>query len=240
MAKLEKNHLEYFKDSKFYNSYLEILNNRLIYSNNSIENDNSSIDTLYDYANVLSLKDNYDAFQILLSRLNDKSDRPLTQELINEVADTINKHAEFISNGYRKIGKGHKLDDEFPISDPDNIEEDMKKLLDDYYGKWSTLDVFEREALFNIEFLRIHPFEDGNGRTSRLLLNFNLLRQLHAPVIIPEQMRKDYFHARDYNDVTWIKNMFEDRSRKELVAIEKLIETYSLEEEKYDTFRILK
>ena len=45
-------------------------------------------------------------------------------------------------------------------------------------------------------------------------------------------------NARDYNDVTWIKNMFEDRSKKELVAIEKLIESYSLEEEKYDTFQI--
>ena len=32
--------------------------------------------------------------------------------------------------------------------------------------------------------------------------------------------------------------MFEDRSKKEIVAIEKLIESYSLEEEKYDTFQI--
>ncbi len=238
MAKLEDNHIKYFKDPKFYGIYLEILNNRLIYSNNTIENDNSSIDALYDYANVLSLKDNYDAFQILLCKLNDTSDRPLTEELIIEVANTINKHAEFISNGYRKIGKGQKLDDKFPISDPENIEIDMKKLLDDYYGKWSNLDIFEREALFNIEFLRIHPFEDGNGRTSRLLLNFNLLRQLHAPVIIPEQMRKEYFYARNYNDVNWIKNMFKDRSKKELIAIEKLIESYELDKEKYNKFQI--
>lgn len=232
MAKLSETQIEYLKDPKFYLLYLEILNNRLIYSNNSIENDNGKIDILYDYASVLSLKDNYDAFEILLKGLSDKSDKPLTEDLIIKLANTINKHADYISDGYRKIGKGHKLDDKYPISDPDDIQKDMEKLLDNYYNKWSHIDIFEREALFNIEFLRIHPFEDGNGRTSRLILNYNMLRHGHAPIIIPEYMREDYFYARDHNDVTWIKNMFEDRSKKELYAIDKLIESYNNEDKK--------
>ena len=49
-------------------------------------------------------------------------------------------------------------------------------------------------------------------------------------------MRSDYFYARDYNDVNFIKNMFEDRSKKELVAIEKLIESYEMEENKKQYF----
>ncbi len=221
MAKLEKKHIEFFKNSEFCEKYLQNLDNRLIYSNNKIEEEKdnknrSTMDQLYDHAGVLSLQDNSDAFRMLLNKLNDKSDRPLTQEFIIEVANTINKHALYISDGYREIGKGHKLKDQFPIADPEDIENDMEKLLDNYYGKWKDLDIYEREALFNIEFLRIHPFEDGNGRTSRLILNFNMLWQMHAPVIIPEVMRNEYFDARNYNDVDFIKNMFERLSEEEL------------------------
>ena len=36
------------------------------------------------------------------------------------------------------------------------------------------LELFKREARFHIEFIRIHPFEDGNGRTGRIILNAHL------------------------------------------------------------------
>ena len=238
MAKLNDKEKNYFRDPDFFKIYLDVLNSRLIYSNNSIENDNLPLSDLYDYASVLSLEDNYRAFKLLLDKLNSKEEKVLTEELIIKVADTINKHADYISNGYRKIGKGHKLDGIYPIDDPENINEDMKKLLDNYYGPWSKLDIFEREALFNIEFLRIHPFEDGNGRTSRLLLNFNVLRQGHAPIIIPEKLREDYFYARDTENVEWIKNMFIDRSNKELIAIDKLIENYDEEDKNVSSYII--
>lgn len=226
MAKLEERHIKYLKDPEFLKMYLQLLNTRLVYSNNIIENDNEPIGNLYDNANMLTLSDNYKAISILFKKLYENNDRPLTQELIIEVANTINKHAMYISNGYRKNGSNHKLDDKFPISDSQDIENDMKKLLDDYYGKWKDLDVFEREALFNIEFLRIHPFEDGNGRTSRLLLNFNLLKQGHAPVLIKESLREQYFKARDYFDDVWIKQMFESLSKEELYALDELIKSY--------------
>ncbi len=226
MAKLEQRHIEYLKDQEFLRMYLQLLNTRLVYSNNIIENDNEPIGRLYDNANVLTLNDNYKAISILFKKLYEKDDKPLTEDLIIKIADTINKHAMYISNGYRTNGDNHKLDDKFPIADSKDIPRDMKKLLDDYYGKWKDLDVFEREALFNIEFLRIHPFEDGNGRTSRLLLNFNLLKQGHAPVLIKEALRQQYFKARDYFDDVWIKQMFESLSKEELYALDQLINSY--------------
>lgn len=238
MAKLTDKQKTYFYDSDFYKMYLDLLNSRLIYSNNSIEVDNNPVGDLYDYASVLSLEDNYKAFKILLNKLNTKEERPLTEELIIKVADTINKHADYISNGYRKTGKGHKLEGIYPIDDPEDIKKDMEKLLANYYGPWQKLDIFEREALFNIEFLRIHPFEDGNGRTSRLILNFNVLREGHAPIIIPERLREDYFYARDTENVNWIKNMFIDRSNKELIAIDKLIEEYEDENKITSSYNI--
>ena len=226
MAKLEEEQIYYLKDPIFYQRYIKNLNNRLIYSNNRLELSHKEMDDLYDYANVSTLDDNYEAFNLLLEKLNSKEERPVTQELIIKVANTINRNAMYISNGYRKGGDDVAFDEKYPIEQHKNIEEKMQELLDKYYGEWSKLDVFEREARFNIEFLRIHPFEDGNGRTSRLLLNFNLLRQGHAPVLIPVDKREEYFDARNKEDVNWIRELFEKESENELSALNDLIEKY--------------
>ena len=229
MAKLEEIHYTYLADPIFLKRYLSILNSRLVYSNNRIELNNDEIDKLYDHANILSLDDNLKAFNLLLNILNSKGDKKLTQNIIKEVANTINAHAIYISNNYRTIGDNTKLKDKYPIEKARNIEQKTKELLNKYYNEWTNLDIFEREALFNIEFLRIHPFEDGNGRTSRLILNYNLFLNGHAPVLIPVEKREEYFNARNIEDVNWIKNLFKEESQKELKTLNKLIETYELE-----------
>ena len=230
MANLEEKHKYYLNNPIFYQRYLERLKNRLIYSNNRLELNPKEMDSLYDYANISTLDDNYEALNLLLSRLN--TGEKLTEELIIEVANIINRNAMYISNGYRNIGEGVKFKGIYPIESPKNIKDKMKELLSKYYGEWSKLDIFEREARFNIEFLRIHPFEDGNGRVSRLLLNFNLLRQDQAPVLIPASKREEYFDARNEEDVEWIKKLFETESENELIALNILIENYKREKRK--------
>lgn len=60
--------------------------------------------------------------------------------------------------------------------------------------------IFEREAKFHIIFERIHPFNDGNGRTGRILMNYNLLKQGIAPVLITNFMSRDYKkYINDFN-----------------------------------------
>jgi Fic family protein len=54
-------------------------------------------------------------------------------------------------------------------------EEAMQKLLAWYYADKETLPIV-KDALFVYEFLSIHPFQDGNGRLSRLLATLLLLR----------------------------------------------------------------
>ena len=227
MAKFTKRQLEYLKDNEFLQKYLLLLNNRLVYSNNRIEYDIEDMDKLYDNAHVLSLEDNLEAFKILLNNIN--TNNKLTEELIIKVANTVNKHAMYISDNYRKVGNDVKFDDKYPIEKTYNIENKMHELIHKYYNDWSKLDIFEREALFNIEFLRIHPFEDGNGRTSRLILNYNMLKEGHAPILIPSDKRQEYFNARNKEDVKWIKKLFETESKKELLALDELIESYEQE-----------
>ena len=46
-----------------------------------------------------------------------------------------------------------------------------------------------------VDFLCIHPFADGNGRTGRLVMNYLLLLNDHPPIIIHEEDRKGYYAA---------------------------------------------
>ncbi len=235
MAKFTKRQLEYLKDKEFLQKYLLLLNNRLVYSNNRIDHDEDGVNILHDNAHALSLEDNLNAFKILLNNID--TNNKLTEELITKVANTVNKHAMYISDNYRKIGNDVKFAGKYPIEKTYNIENKMHELLYNYYNDWSKLDIFEREALFNIEFLRIHPFEDGNGRTSRLILNYNMLKEGHAPILIPSDKRQEYFNARNKKDIKWIKELFETESQKELVVVDELIESYEKEKSTNKTRR---
>lgn len=59
----------------------------------------------------------------------------------------------------------------------------------------SDLNPIELAAWTHAEFVRIHPFIDGNGRTSRLLMNYQLLSQGYLPVSIAKEARLDYYNA---------------------------------------------
>ena len=69
----------------------------------------------------------------------------------------------------------------------------MKTLIENYNSMWEKLDPFEKEARLHISFIRIHPFEDGNGRTGRLLINYELLKNNLFPVVIEKEDRIRYF-----------------------------------------------
>lgn len=225
MAKLTTKQLEYLRNKDFYESYIELLNFRLTYSSMNIEND---LGDPSEQHNFMTLKDNMDAFKRILEFVYNPN-ITLTEQNIIFIGNTINKHAMYISNGFRKNGKNLDGKKDVPISNPEDIEKDLERLLYDYYNTWKELDAFEREAKFHIEFLRIHPFEDGNGRTSRLLLNFNLLRQGYAPVVVPFESRDRYFEARNNNDELWMKTLFKKCSEFESESLDNLIEEYELE-----------
>ncbi len=55
----------------------------------------------------------------------------------------------------------------------------------------------ERAARIHVDFVGIHPFVDGNGRTSRLLMNLELMKAGFPPVVIPVEQRLRYYQALD-------------------------------------------
>ncbi|MDR3542911.1 MAG: Fic family protein [Desulfosporosinus sp.] len=61
------------------------------------------------------------------------------------------------------------------------------------YKELSLSHVVERVSQFHLEFEAIHPFIDGNGRTGRLLLNLELMKEGYPPINIKFSDRKRYY-----------------------------------------------
>lgn len=53
----------------------------------------------------------------------------------------------------------------------------------------------ELAALFHYRYIRIHPFEDGNGRIARLLMNYILLRHDYPMIVVRSKNKKTYLEA---------------------------------------------
>ena len=71
----------------------------------------------------------------------------------------------------------------------------IKNFYADLEWKKSALNPIEYAAWTHAEFVRIHPFIDGNGRTSRLIMNYQLMEAGYLPVSIAKENRLDYYNA---------------------------------------------
>ena len=78
----------------------------------------------------------------------------------------------------------------------------MQKMIAEYHSDWIKLHPIVRAIILHGEFVKIHPFVDGNGRTARLLLNFELIKNGYTPIIIKNDQRASYYDALDLAHTT--------------------------------------
>ncbi len=85
----------------------------------------------------------------------------------------------------------------FYFAEPHEVKAMMTDLLDWYSlqeeNKNTNPIILATE--FHYKFIRIHPFDDGNGRMARILMNFVLMKHGYHPAIIKKETKDDYFKA---------------------------------------------
>lgn len=85
----------------------------------------------------------------------------------------------------------------FEYASPEETPALMYELINWYNSeeKAKILTPIELAALFHYRYIRIHPFEDGNGRIARLLVNFILLRHNYPMIVVFSRKKKQYLNA---------------------------------------------
>ena len=89
----------------------------------------------------------------------------------------------------------------FEYTAPQEVPIQMQALMEWYRDEQTTLHPVTLAAMFHYKFVCIHPFDDGNGRVSRLLMNYVLLAHKLPPVVIKSSDKQNYLHALHLADI---------------------------------------
>ncbi len=81
------------------------------------------------------------------------------------------------------------------------VPELMEKLIENFES-WKEYHPVVQAALLHGELVKIHPFVDGNGRTSRLVMNLVLMNSGYLPIVIKKESRLKYYEALDKAHIT--------------------------------------
>lgn len=147
-------------------------------------------------------------------------DIPLTQNFIRQLHRTILREDYVV---YRNLPGGvqtsytvhagqyktrpnsviTRYGDRFDYASPEETPSLMADLVDWYNAAETSGDysVVELAALFHYRYIRIHPFEDGNGRIARLMVNYILARHNWPMIVVRSRKKQEYIDALHQTDV---------------------------------------
>ena len=126
-----------------------------------------------------------------------KKNEPLSEWDIRSIHQLILKN---IDDGHAGVYRTTNV----IISGADHVPPDalhvgsqMQQFIKWYNTEAVSLHPVERSARVHADLVKIHPFVDGNGRTSRLLMNLELMKAGFPPAVLPVERRLEYYEALD-------------------------------------------
>ncbi|WP_176214785.1 Fic family protein [Reichenbachiella faecimaris] len=160
----------------------------------------------------------HDLALIQIEEMAKDDERPLTEQFIKELNEIILvrpywKEAispEGISTRKQiEIGKYKSTPNSVRLrsgeihnyASPEETPTLMGELMEWYRENMNHLNPIHLAALFHYKFVCIHPFDDGNGRVSRLIMNYILFKNNLPPIIIKSKDKEKYLTALQKADV---------------------------------------
>jgi Fic family protein len=116
----------------------------------------------------------------------------------------------------------------FEYASPEETPALMADLLQ-WYNQAETegaMTPIELATLFHYRYIRIHPFEDGNGRISRLIMNYILYRHGYPMIVVKSKDKNNYLTALNKCDIA-IGPVPSDGAHAELSQIKPFVEYMS-------------
>ena len=211
------------------NDYLEDLITRSTYHSNAIEgstltyaetyailyNDNSFKIGGKEPREIYEAINHKKALELVFKNL--KNNDEFNEGFIKKLNETINRDIKD-TEGYRTVQVFIRGSEHIPPA-PEKIPNLMNYFIYNY--NHDEQNIFYKLAKYHIEFEKIHPFEDGNGRTGRLLLNYKLIKNNLPPVVISKDDRVKYFEFLKNDDIIGLAEWLKDLSNQENERMEK-------------------
>jgi Fic family protein len=123
-----------------------------------------------------------------------------------------------IQTGYKRFPNvlvGKRIE----LTPPEEVKSEISKLINWYHENKENFHPLKLASLFHGKFEQIHPFEDGNGRVGRFLINVILINHKYPPLIIRKSQRVSYLTALEKFDNRYSPAL-------ERFILEKFKETY--------------
>ena len=218
--------LEFILNNK---EYLQDLITRSTYHSNAIEgstltyaetyailyNDNSFKINGKEPREIYEAINHKKALELVFTNL--KNNEEFDERFIKKINETINKDIKD-TEGYRTVQVFIQGSEHIP-PEPEKVPNLMMYYIYNY--NHDEQDIFTKIAKYHIDFERIHPFEDGNGRTGRLLISYELLKNDLPPVVIAKEDRVKYFEFLKNNEVISLAQWLKELSTNEVERMEK-------------------
>lgn len=175
----------------------------ILYNDNSFKIEGTEPREIYEAINHKK------ALELVFKNL--QSNEEFDERFIKNLNKIINKNIKY-TEGYRTVQVFIQGSEHIP-PEPEKVPNLMMYYIYNY--NHDNQDIFTKISRNHIEFEKIHPFEDGNGRTGRLLINYELLKNNLPPVVIAKEDRVKYFEFLRNNDSNNLAKWLKDLSIKE-------------------------